>query len=214
MEETSDPSCRNIKVILVGDSECGKTALLNAYVRNQFNEKYEATVFNSLSTAVEVDGERIELTLWDTSGHEDYDHVRPLSYNNVDIVLICFDISRPKTADSILEKWIIEVCDLCPNKPVLLVGCKQDLRSEVNIVSKLASKVCQQPVTSLEGRKLADRICALDYIECSSKTMDFQLEKVFEMTTLAAINKLNNHRKSRRRKQSKSERACVSCLIS
>lgn len=33
-----------------------------------------------------------------------YDNVRPLSYPDADAVLICFDISRPETLDSVLRK--------------------------------------------------------------------------------------------------------------
>lgn len=33
-----------------------------------------------------------------------YDNVRPLSYPDSDAVLICFDISRPETLDSVLKK--------------------------------------------------------------------------------------------------------------
>ena len=38
--------------------------------------------------------EEIELTLWDTAGQESYDKLRPLSYSNSDVVLICFSIDR------------------------------------------------------------------------------------------------------------------------
>lgn len=38
------------------------------------------------------------------SGSPYYDNVRPLSYPDSDAVLICFDISRPETLDSVLKK--------------------------------------------------------------------------------------------------------------
>ena len=41
-----------------------------------------------------VDGKEVELTLWDTAGQEDYDRLRPLSYQKTNVVLICYDISR------------------------------------------------------------------------------------------------------------------------
>jgi len=38
------------------------------------------------------------------AGSPYYDNVRPLSYPDSDAVLICFDISRPETLDSVLKK--------------------------------------------------------------------------------------------------------------
>lgn len=43
------------------------------------------------------------------SGSPYYDNVRPLSYPDSDAVLICFDISRPETLDSVLKKVCSQV---------------------------------------------------------------------------------------------------------
>ena len=39
-----------------------------------------------------------------STGSTYYDNVRPLAYPDADAVLICFDISRPETLDSVLKK--------------------------------------------------------------------------------------------------------------
>ena len=74
----------------------------------------------------------MELALWDTAGQEDYDRLRPLSYPDTDVVLMCFALNNPDSFDNILEKWTPEVKHYCPHIPVILVGCKRDLR-QVNI---------------------------------------------------------------------------------
>lgn len=38
------------------------------------------------------------------TGSSYYDNVRPLAYPDSDAVLICFDISRPETLDSVIKK--------------------------------------------------------------------------------------------------------------
>ena len=43
---------------------------------------------------LDLDGEQVELTLWDTAGQEEYEKLRPLSYNQSDVVLVCFSIDR------------------------------------------------------------------------------------------------------------------------
>ena len=50
------------------------------------------TVFENYVADVEVDGKLIELALWDTGGVEDYDRLRPLSYPDSHVILICFYI--------------------------------------------------------------------------------------------------------------------------
>lgn len=53
---------------------------------------------------VEVDGKRVELALWDTAGQEDYDRLRPLSYPDSHVILICFAIDSPDSLDNVQEK--------------------------------------------------------------------------------------------------------------
>lgn len=49
---------------------------------------------------VEVDGRHVELALWDTAGQEDYDRLRPLSYPDSHVILICFAIDSPDSLDT------------------------------------------------------------------------------------------------------------------
>lgn len=57
--------------------------------------------------------------------------LRPLSYSKSHVILIAFAIDTPDSLENVSVKWIEEVRELCgPNIPVLLVGCKRDLRDE------------------------------------------------------------------------------------
>lgn len=51
-----------------------------------------------------VDGRPISLGLWDTAGQEDYDRLRPLSYPQTDVFLICFSIVSPPSFDNVKAK--------------------------------------------------------------------------------------------------------------
>lgn len=68
---------------------------------------------------------QVELALWDTAGQEDYDRLRPLSYPDTDVILMCFSIDSPDSLENIPEKWSPEVRHFCPNVPVILVGNKK-----------------------------------------------------------------------------------------
>lgn len=68
---------------------------------------------------------QVELALWDTAGQEDYDRLRPLSYPDTDVILMCFSIDSPDSLENIPEKWTPEVRHFCPNVPIILVGNKK-----------------------------------------------------------------------------------------
>lgn len=53
--------------------------------------------------------QQVELALWDTAGQEDYDRLRPLSYPDTNVILMCFSVDSPDSLENIPEKWTPEV---------------------------------------------------------------------------------------------------------
>ncbi|KAA8581524.1 hypothetical protein FQN60_003105, partial [Etheostoma spectabile] len=56
------------KIVVVGDTQCGKTALLHVFAKDSYPENYVPTVFENYTASFEIDKQRIELNMWDTSG--------------------------------------------------------------------------------------------------------------------------------------------------
>ena len=127
------------------------------------------TVFDNYTTNVMLDGKLINLGLWYTAGQGDYDRLRPLSYPNADVFLICFSLISPASFDNVLTKWSPEVKHYCPGIPIILVGTKLDLTVNADIVKKL-DKQGLHPVTIQKGIELKRKIGAVKFIQCSSKT--------------------------------------------
>jgi len=173
------------KLVIVGDGACGKTCLLIVFSKDEFPEVYVPTVFENYVADIEVDQKQVELALWDTAGQEDYDRLRPLSYPDTDVILMCFSIDQPDSLENIPEKWVPEVKHFCPNVPIVLVGNKKDLRNDDYTIRDLARNK-QNPVSYSEGEQMASRIGAKAYLECSALTKD-GVREVFEKATQAAL---------------------------
>ena len=81
------------------------------YASNQFGWRMDQfpllpvfLVFDNYSANVMVDGKTISLGLWDTAGQEDYDRLRPLSYPQTDVFLICFSLVSPPSYENVRTK--------------------------------------------------------------------------------------------------------------
>ena len=173
------------KLVIVGDGACGKTCLLIVFSKDQFPEVYVPTVFENYVADIETDGKTVELALWDTAGQEDYDRLRPLSYPDTDVILMCFSIDSPDSLENIPEKWTPEVKHFCPNVPIILVGNKKDLRNDENTKRELM-KMKQETVKYEEGAAICEKINGFTYLECSAKTKE-GVREVFMAATRAAL---------------------------
>ncbi|XP_019727148.1 rho-related GTP-binding protein RhoB-like [Hippocampus comes] len=175
------------KLVVVGDGACGKTCLLIVFSKDEFLELYVPTVFETYVADIEVDSKKVQLALWDTAGQEDYDRLRPLSYPDTNVILMCFSVDSPDSLENIPEKWVPEVKHFCPNVPIILVANKKDLRNDENVKNEL-SRLKMEPVRPEDGRAMAARIGAHDYLECSAKTKE-GIWEVFEAAARAALKK-------------------------
>ena len=125
-----------------------------------------------------VDGKPISLGLWDTAGQEDYDRLRPLSYPQTDVFLICFSIVSPPSFDNVKAKWFLEIEHHAPNVPIILVGTKLDLREDKATMDSLRQKR-MEPVSYEQALQVSKEIRAHKYLECSALTQR-NLKSVFD----------------------------------
>ncbi|KAH9083411.1 ras family-domain-containing protein [Lactarius deliciosus] len=168
------------KLVIVGDGACGKTSLLCSFALGEFPKEYQPTIFENYVAEIRLDGKAVQLALWDTAGQEEYERLRPLSYSKSHVILIAFAIDTPDSLDNVTVKWIEEVRSICgPVIPIILVGCKADLRSSNDPNN-------DRYVSRAQAERVAQSIGARAYKECSALKIE-GVDDVFEAATRASM---------------------------
>ncbi|KAL6066745.1 Rho GTPase protein rac1 [Balamuthia mandrillaris] len=168
-----------IKCVVVGDGAVGKTSMLISYTTNSFPDEYIPTVFDNYTANVVVDNKTFSLGLWDTAGQGEYDRLRPLSYPQTDVFMLCYAVATPGSLDNIRDKWVPEIRENgCGDVPFIMVGTKSDLRQNKEAVAALSAKG-QSLVTPEQANKIAKAVGAAKVVECSALTQE-GLKNVFE----------------------------------
>ncbi|KAI1887634.1 hypothetical protein AGOR_G00192330 [Albula goreensis] len=179
----------SVKCVLVGDSAVGKTALLVRFTSETFPDCYKPTVYDNTGVDVFMDEVPISLGLWDTAGNDTFKRVRPMSYQQADVALLCYSVANHTSFANVRHKWIQEVRDHLPQVPVLLVAMQTDQREmgphRANCLS------------ASEGRRLAQDIRAQGYLECSALS-NRGVQQVFEQAVRAAVKRARKQARRRR----------------
>lgn len=156
------------------------------------------TGFEKYTVGFEVGGYHFNATIWDTSGALTYDNIRPLTYQNADVFLICFHLGDYNSLQNALNKWYPEVHQYSSSSvPVILCGCQSDMRfAEIPAtVASISGDVKKRPVFSEEALAISRQIGAITYVETTSFYNNRTAQEAFEVSALAAKGKLNNNSK-------------------
>ncbi|KAM3728677.1 Rho-related GTP-binding protein RhoA-B [Dirofilaria immitis] len=120
--------------------------------------------------------------IFDTSGKSYFDRLRQLTFLDANIIIICYSIDSRKSFWNAHHRWYDEIqYGFCPkNIPFILAATKTDLRNDQDTINRLKAENTIT-VSAEEGKKLAERIGAYAYTECTCKNR----ESIFEVFRIA-----------------------------
>lgn len=119
---------QSIKIAFIGDSQVGKTSILNKFAFGVVSTPHPTVGAEYISREYEYENISYQLDLWDTAGQEQYRALTPLFYRYSDIIFIVCDITQKATIDHI-DSWYREAKESSgtQNSSFILVGNKVDL---------------------------------------------------------------------------------------
>ena len=138
---------RDIKVVMLGETNVGKTCMCGRFVQGLFMPQTQMTIGATYSTKiVNIDAHgKVKLQIWDTAGQERFRSMARLYFREAKIGIVCFDITNKQSLNQV-EYW------------------NDELRQNAgdNIIIGLAANKCdlneKRVISEAESVRMADRL--------------------------------------------------------
>ena len=128
------------KILVLGDSNVGKTSLLLSYVDNFFPESHIATIGVEYKLkSITVKNIDVKLQLWDTSGQERFRSITSNFLRNADGIIFVYDITNKKSFDG-LKGWIRDAENVGGGFEKIIIGNKSDLEGKRQVSLEVLEK--------------------------------------------------------------------------
>lgn len=150
-----------LRVLLIGDSQVGKTSLLTRFVSNQFTPQVSTIGVDFRVRVCETDRGPIRFQVWDTAGQERFRCITKAYFRGADVIAMVYDVSQPETLQA-LDYWYTTIQDIVPEVSLIVIGNKREGDS----------------FNGNKGREWSNKRNIL-YAECSAK-QNLNVEETFQ----------------------------------
>jgi Ras-related protein Rab-1A len=154
------------KVLLLGNSDVGKSSLLLRYVDSVWNDAFVPTIGVDFKVkTLTINEKKVKMQIWDTAGQERFRTVVSTYFRGAHGILLLYDVTNRDSFKN-LESWLIEIEKNAKEKVLkILIGNKCDLTDD-------------REITSDEGKAFALRN-GMEFMETSAK-MNTNVSEAFE----------------------------------
>ena len=160
----SNEKNKNIfKIILLGDSQVGKTCLFHYFSGIKYKPNYIATIgIDNVLKTYEITKEdknySVDLKIYDTSGQERYKSIANSYYKRVNGAIFMYDVTNKNTFKNI-NNWILELKNKSYSKNIIcgILGNKIDKIGEIDEISD-EKKTFQNEISDEEIDELKEKL--------------------------------------------------------
>ena len=198
------------KLLIVGNSSVGKSAILLRFADDKYDESYVSTIGIDFKVrSIDIDGTRVKMQIWDTAGQEKFRTIGTAYYRNTHGVILVYDVTSKESFLS-MERWLQEIKKNCGNTSykIVLVGNKDDNPNLKKISTDEASEFAKQmgiplfETSAKENINVEEMFYAIAKMMVdtkNTKTLARQKEKEIDNDTKRVReNKSNNKRKGKK----------------
>ena len=157
-----------IKYITIGSPSVGKSKIVERFIKDSFNNKYEITIGVEFGEKnIEVENKKLRIQIWDTAGQEQYKSITRTYYKNSACAIIVYDITSRNSFNDV-KNWIEDCINYSPKTILMaLIGNKCDLKEN-------------RVVSTEEGQELADKN---EILFCETSAKDgINIKEIFQKT--------------------------------
>jgi len=186
-DSISDSYDQKIKIMILGETLVGKTAIITRYTKKVFAENYLTTVgIDFQNKQLNINGKKINVEIWDTAGQERFRNIAKTYFQSSDGFLLVYDITS-KDSFNKLNDWYEQIKLNAPeNSKCIIAGNKSDLEEK-------------RQVKKEEGEKFASDN-NLKFYETSAKD-DKNINIVFELLSNEIVNDEKTIKRNKRSSQ-------------
>jgi len=182
-KSTVEKQKRVFKILVVGNSKCGKTSIIQRYANDVFNSDYNITIGADYTKKVVdwYDGTSCRLQLWDIAGQDRFANLTRPYYRNACAAVVVCDVTRQLTLEAV-RAWKQEIDDKLDGIPCVLLANKCDMLKGVSEAIETGARI--ENMCS-ENKFSKWFICSAKKDENINDAMDFLLQNL--MNTASTV---------------------------
>lgn len=135
---------RDCKLVILGDSQVGKTSLVHYFVNDEFRAGFKETIGAEVSSKYEtIDNRQIHVLIWDTAGQERYKSITKQFFRGADACILVADLTNIQSFESLpswLDNLLSEVDKANDEFPIVLFANKSDLTEQRTVTPEIVDR--------------------------------------------------------------------------